>query len=137
MIKEFSAGGIVFFGDEVLLVTNFRQDVVFPKGHLEPGETALEAALREVAEEVGVVPAVVASLGETSYSYFAGNPKVQHLKTVYWFLMRAKDKAIRCDGYEIIRGQYTTVEEALELLTYDPDRQKLTEAEQYRRTVNP
>ncbi len=38
-----SAGGIVFWGWEVLVLTNFRGDTVFPKGHLEQGETPEQA----------------------------------------------------------------------------------------------
>ena len=127
-IKEWSAGGIVFCGDEVLLLTNFRQDVVFPKGHLEAGETPRQAALREVAEEAGVEPEVLASLGSTHYNFYVHQSKTWHDKTVYWFLMRSKDKSIRCDGREIKRGQYVSVTEALALLTHAPDRQKLVEA---------
>jgi diadenosine hexaphosphate hydrolase (ATP-forming) len=37
---------------------------VFPKGHIEPGEDAREAALREVLEEAGVRARVIASLGQ-------------------------------------------------------------------------
>lgn len=38
--------------------------VAFPGGRLEPGETALNAALREANEEVGVDPATVRLLGQ-------------------------------------------------------------------------
>jgi len=127
-VKEWSAGGIVFCGDEVLVLTNFRQDVVFPKGHLEEGETACQAALREVAEEAGVEPEVLACLGSTDYSFYVHQNKTRHDKTVTWFLMRAKDKNICCDGREIKRGQYMSVTEALSFLTFAPDRQKLAEA---------
>jgi diadenosine hexaphosphate hydrolase (ATP-forming) len=52
-----SAGGVVMGHAGVLLikVKNLQGQVVwtFPKGHLEPGETAEEAALREVEEETG------------------------------------------------------------------------------------
>jgi 8-oxo-dGTP pyrophosphatase MutT (NUDIX family) len=40
--------------------------VSFPGGRLEPGELALDAALREAAEEVGLDPAVCQVLGELS-----------------------------------------------------------------------
>jgi len=36
---------------------------VFPKGHIEDGETPERAAAREVCEEAGVCAAIVASLG--------------------------------------------------------------------------
>lgn len=42
---------------QVLLVTAKRNPKrwIFPKGHVEKGETAEEAALREAREEAGVV----------------------------------------------------------------------------------
>ncbi len=64
------AGGIVFriVDDrrEYLLVRarNAARDWVFPKGHIEPSESAEQAALREVAEEAGVQASIVAYLGE-------------------------------------------------------------------------
>ncbi len=44
-------------------MTSHGGQVAFPGGRLEPGETALEAALREAREEVGVDPASVRILG--------------------------------------------------------------------------
>lgn len=56
------AGGIVLRGErgrrEVLLVRPLARPEapwVLPKGHIEPGEAAEAAALREVEEEAGVV----------------------------------------------------------------------------------
>jgi 8-oxo-dGTP pyrophosphatase MutT (NUDIX family) len=63
------AGAIVYragaAGPEYLLVRGKKdpQSWVFPKGHIEPGENARDAALREVLEEAGVRARVVAPLG--------------------------------------------------------------------------
>ena len=40
-----------------------------PKGHLDAGETELQAATREVREEAGVEVELVAELGEVRYWY--------------------------------------------------------------------
>ena len=43
--------------------------LALPKGHVDPGETALQAAEREVREETGIVAEPVHELGEARYWY--------------------------------------------------------------------
>jgi 8-oxo-dGTP pyrophosphatase MutT (NUDIX family) len=63
------AGGIVFryVGDNpcYLVVTAKKNPNhwVLPKGHIDPGETLAEAALREVQEETGVRARIVKPIG--------------------------------------------------------------------------
>ena len=50
-----SAGGVVLNQDGKVLVVNQRgSSWSLPKGHVDPGEEPLEAAIREVKEESGV-----------------------------------------------------------------------------------
>ena len=58
-----------------------------PKGHLEDGETAEQAAVREVAEETGIDAVVVAMLGSIDYWFVTEDYRVH--KTVHHFLLRA------------------------------------------------
>src|ERR1700688_3129262 len=79
--QEISAGGVVVRGrrpldDEhvVVLVTTRRAPdgsrvLALPKGHVDPGETALQAAEREVREETGIVAELIRELGEVRYWY--------------------------------------------------------------------
>ncbi len=82
------AGGVVVRSDggghRFLLVQSSRDPShwVLPKGHIDPGETAEEAAVREVREEAGVVGEIVSELGVDSYSL--PNENVRAL----YFLMR-------------------------------------------------
>ncbi len=60
-------------GAEVLLtrrsqdLRHHRGEISFPGGRLDPGETAIEAALREADEEVGLDPAAVTIVGELDH----------------------------------------------------------------------
>ena len=80
--NEQRAGGIVYrrIGPETeyLLVTSNsnKNRWIFPAGHVEPGETHDQTALREVAEEAGVSAVVVAELGNYQYFWYHDNRKV-------------------------------------------------------------
>ena len=128
MVREVSAGGIVFCGEKVLVLRNHRDDAVFPKGHIELGESHEDAAVREVWEEAGIRPAIVCPLGSTQYRYFWSAEGQYRLKTVHWFLMEAQDEGIAVDGQEITGGEYLPAETAAEVLTYRLDREKLAVA---------
>ena len=67
MREEISAGGVVLFGNAILLLRKFNGDWVLPKGKVEEGENNEEAALREVAEETGVKAETLKYLGEIHY----------------------------------------------------------------------
>ena len=58
MKEAFSSGGLVTKKENgnrlVLLIKHEDGFLVFPKGHIEHGETEQEAALREVKEETGL-----------------------------------------------------------------------------------
>ena len=55
LTSEQSAGAIVYLPELDKVVLRRAQDgqIVVPKGHIEPGESAAEAAIREVHEETG------------------------------------------------------------------------------------
>src|SRR5882757_3254880 len=73
--REFSAGGVVVRDGQVVVIVPTRRAadgsrvLALPKGHVDPGETPIEAAGREVREETGIVGEPIVELGESRYWY--------------------------------------------------------------------
>jgi 8-oxo-dGTP pyrophosphatase MutT (NUDIX family) len=123
IVKEISAGGVVAGPEGLLLikVENLQGAVLwtFPKGHLEAGETAEQAALREVVEETGWRCRVTKPFLEVQYSFRHSGRRVD--KTVHWFLMEPIEKVGVSDPDEIIDCRWFPVAEARDLLVYKSD----------------
>jgi ADP-ribose pyrophosphatase YjhB (NUDIX family) len=93
-VDEFSAGGLVVdLGSEVprgaLIGRTDRQGRLLwslPKGHIEVGETAEQAAVREVEEETGIAGEIVAELGTIDFWFVAEGRRIH--KTVRHYLLR-------------------------------------------------
>ena len=76
MTVEAAGGIVVDESGRVAIVHRPRyDDWSLPKGHLETGETAEDAALREVFEETGLSCRIIGAAGETQYRDRKGRPK--------------------------------------------------------------
>ena len=124
--KYSSAGGVIIEDGRMLLLDRpSRGEVRLPKGHIEPGESAEETALREVQEEAGVANLeIVADLGvqEVEYDY----KRDHYERTERYFLMRrADDETIDRPPKDAKDFQpfWIPVDEAVELLTYEAEKQ--------------
>ncbi|MHB1131906.1 MAG: NUDIX domain-containing protein [Chloroflexota bacterium] len=62
------SGCIIFKNGEVVLRRTADGSLVFPKGHLEPGESEAQAATREAAEETGLAVRIVRPVGEVTFN---------------------------------------------------------------------
>ena len=121
-----AAGGVVLRGGdddtEVLVVHRRRyDDWSLPKGKLDPGETAADAAVREVEEETGVRVAAGVELASIAYRTPAG------LKHVRWFRMQPLDgdPAQRPSDDEVDVAAWFPIDQAMARLTYRHDRNLL------------
>ena len=91
MKKEISAGIAIVWEGKVLLAhtsgRNWKSGYGIPKGHVEKGETYIDAAIRETFEEVGIK--VDKNLIDTTENtFFVNTRKRKNPKTVYWFIAK-------------------------------------------------
>ncbi|WP_102127384.1 NUDIX hydrolase [Deinococcus planocerae] len=118
------AGGIVLdTGGRVLLVRYRSGAWAFPKGHVEPGETLAQTAVREVREETGVTASPLGPLPETRYTNDRGEARVIH-----WFAMRAAQGTPPTLEATFTEGGFFPPDEAAARLTYPEDRELLRAA---------
>ena len=130
--REFSAGGVVVRGEETIVIVpvrraaNGRKVVALPKGHVDPGETAIQAAQREVREEAGVESEPVEKLGDVRYWYQRSGLRIA--KQVEFFLCeyRSGDPADHDSEVEVARWMPLT--EALTTLSYKGEREMVERA---------
>ena len=76
-------GGIIVYGEHVVLRRSKMGKWIFPKGHIDLGETAAQTAAREAEEETGLRVEVVDAIG--SIRFKAKDEKVE----VEYFILRA------------------------------------------------
>jgi diadenosine hexaphosphate hydrolase (ATP-forming) len=120
------AGGIAFRGSgrdlSILLVTSKKQAGfwIFPKGHVEPGESAAQAGERETLEEAGVSGDLLGPVG-TALEYDWNGRRY----SVQYFLIRATSEAPASDGRTIA---WLPFDEALKRLSFDDTRGLLRQA---------
>lgn len=131
--KEVSAGGVVFrrraeSGLVFLLIRDSYGHWGFPKGHLEPNESAALAAARETTEETGLDQLRLHGPIETIDWYFRLRGKLIH-KFCHFFLFesgRGEPKPQVDEG--ITACQWFALEEAVGQLGYENAREVLRRA---------
>jgi len=119
------AGGVLFNPQgQVLLIRDRQGYWCFPKGHLEDGESPLQAALREVEEETGVKGQVKRGLSVTRYHNNKGIAR-----EIHWFLMEGQGQVSLEKGLH--GAGFFDPAEAIRLLAFTEDLGLLQEAHRH------
>jgi bis(5'-nucleosidyl)-tetraphosphatase len=139
-VEEESAGVVVFrvdpAGVRMYLLLDYGHHWDFPKGHLEKGETPLEAAQRELKEETGISRVELLPNFAARISYFFREkrkrakdktPVLVH-KTVTFFAGRVDSEVVKLSD-EHVGFEFLPFEQAVNRLTYPTARQVLRQVE--------
>jgi ADP-ribose pyrophosphatase YjhB (NUDIX family) len=121
-----SAGGVVVWNSLVLLVNQKGSSWSLPKGHVENGEDAMQAAKREIHEESGIDDLLfVKELG--SYQrYRIGENGIgedrSEKKTITIFMFKTSQESLKPIDPENPEARWVKKEEVANLLTHVKDR---------------
>jgi 8-oxo-dGTP pyrophosphatase MutT (NUDIX family) len=137
--REFSAGGVVVRSspsasggsvdavEEVVTIVPTRRAadgsrvLALPKGHVDPGESPIEAATREVREETGIVGEPVQELGESRYWYRREGRTIG--KSVAFFLFEFVEGDTDDHDDEVEEVRWIALEEARTALSHAAERE--------------
>jgi len=160
MVREISAGGVVVRKkDEVWWMaaieppaapveasgppkrtrSKAKTVLCLPKGLVDEGEKALDAALREVREETGITATPIVKLADIKYVYVRSWGDGERVfKIVSFYLLRHEsgriDNITEAMRIEVACAKWVRLEDAPKLLSYRGEKQMARKALDYLRS---
>ncbi len=135
-VEQVSAGGVAFRKmngriEIAIILTVPEKRWQLPKGMIDPGETAEQAATREVREEAGIATDLIAGIEKTEYWFFAEREGVRTRihKFVHWFLMQYTAGSVDDHDHEVYEARWVPIDEALTMLVFKNERDVVKKAD--------
>lgn len=127
-IRYQAAGGVVMHDGRILLLDRpARGEVRLPKGHVEPGESPQETALREVREEAGYADLeIVADLGTITNHFVVPASDRDVVRDETFFLMRlGSDEPFQRDDHDAsqFNALWVPLDDAPACLTFESEKE--------------
>ncbi len=123
-VREYTAGGVVFrhagSGIELLMIQDPKGRWTIPKGHVEPGESLEQTALREVKEETGLQTLKIRDRLDKIHFFYRLNGKLIFM-TTHVYLMEAGGNSSQLEpeqSFGVADAKWFAKDEALKLIEY-------------------
>ena len=133
MTYERSAGAVVFtrINNEIkyVIIRSLQGFYGFPKGHIEAGESEEQAALREVAEEVGLRVSLLPGFRTDDAHPIPSKKDV--IKHIVYFAAEYSGQEIKYQHEELLGAQLMTFDEAMAAFQFESSKRILTEANSF------
>ena len=113
------------------LLLDYGRHWEYPKGHVDKGESDLDAAIRELTEETGIADArVIPDFRHEMVYFFRDRKKTLVRKTVVFFLAETQTRNIVLSD-EHVGFEFLSFERAMQRLTFPGAKQVLQSAHDF------
>lgn len=134
MKTEYSCGAVVYTTingkRKYVIITSEEGIYGFPKGHIEPGETEIETALREIKEETNLDVTLLDGFKmEVEHTFMKQGE--ERLKHVTYFVGYYENQEFKPQEEEVSKIDLMELDEAINCFQYDNVKKVLKKADEF------